>query len=126
MTNIDCIEQSHYNQNQIIDSRLCAGLINEGGIDACQGDSGGPLVCKCKEDAPILNDRYCLTGVVSTGKDCALPGYPGIYTRVTFFMDWIKSNMEDSGQAISRDSPRPNKAKRNKGCKFILIDSCIT
>ena len=96
MTNIDCIEQSLWSKNEIIDSRLCAGYIDEGGVDACQGDSGGPLVCECKTDAPIYNDRFCLTGVVSVGRGCALPGYPGVYTRVTSFMDWIKSNMEDS------------------------------
>ena len=111
MTNIDCIEQSHYSQNDIIDSRLCAGYIDEGGVDACQGDSGGPLVCECKTDAPIYNDRFCLTGVVSVGRGCALPGYPGVYTRVTSFMDWIKSNMEE----------------RNKGTipKLLIINFCL-
>ena len=109
MANNDCIEQSDWGSNTISDNRICAGYI-EGGIDACQGDSGGPLVCKCK-DATILNDEYCLTGVVSGGEGCALPRYPGIYTRVTYFMNWIKSNMDDSNLGISRASFRPNKGK---------------
>lgn len=27
----------------VTDRMICAGLLEEGGIDACQGDSGGPL-----------------------------------------------------------------------------------
>ncbi|MDN3021312.1 serine protease [Streptomyces sp. S.PB5] len=53
------------------DSMLCAGE-ERGGRDACQGDSGGPLVAQGK-----------LVGLVSWGNGCALPGYPGVYTRVS-------------------------------------------
>ncbi|RZF43226.1 hypothetical protein LSTR_LSTR009030 [Laodelphax striatellus] len=56
------------------------------GVDACSGDSGGPLMI------PHEN-RYYLYGVVSYGVDCANPKYPGIYARVTEFVDWIESNV---------------------------------
>ncbi|MDT7841756.1 serine protease [Streptomyces justiciae] len=55
----------------VADSMLCAGE-EQGGRDACQGDSGGPLVAQGR-----------LIGLVSWGSGCALPGSPGVYTRVS-------------------------------------------
>lgn len=66
-------------QDWFLDGMMCAGY-KEGERDACEGDSGGPMVCD-----------GLLTGVVSYGNDCALPGYPGIYADVTYYHDWIKS-----------------------------------
>ncbi|NXH06763.1 ENTK Enteropeptidase, partial [Loxia leucoptera] len=62
---------------------LCAGY-DMGGIDSCQGDSGGPLTF---EDG----DKWFLVGVTSFGEKCALPQRPGVYARVTMFVDWIKT-----------------------------------
>ncbi|XP_035687370.1 trypsin-1-like [Branchiostoma floridae] len=58
---------------------FCAGYM-EGGRDACQGDSGGPLV-----------KSGVLYGVVSWGRGCAMPNYPGVYIKVTEYTDWINS-----------------------------------
>ncbi len=70
-------------KDEIIDARtICAGT-NEGGKDSCQGDSGGPLVVRDEQGF------FVQVGVVSWGRGCALPGQPGIYTRVSAFSDWI-------------------------------------
>lgn len=76
-----------YKKN-LTDSFLCAGF-EEGGKDACQGDSGGPLM------AVGPNERMMVVGVVSHGIGCGSPEYPGVYTRVTSFAEWIEKNTRD-------------------------------
>jgi len=65
---------------QVHDSNICAA---DQGQDSCQGDSGGPLFVA----DPAGN--LVQTGVVSWGYGCAEPEYPGIYTRVSSYVDWI-------------------------------------
>ena len=66
----------------IADSMICAG---ETGKDSCQGDSGGPLYCY-KDGAGYLG------GIVSWGRGCAGLFSPGVYTEVSYFVDWIEAN----------------------------------
>ena len=61
---------------------ICAGY-PAGGKDTCQGDSGGPMF-KTTETGQVF-----LVGLTSWGKGCALAQYPGVYARVTSFVDWV-------------------------------------
>ncbi len=59
---------------------LCAGTV-DGSHDSCNGDSGGPLV--------MPGDTPRLVGLVSWGTGCARADFPGVYTRISTFANWI-------------------------------------
>jgi len=75
---------------KITDGMICAG--GQAGQDSCNGDSGGPLV------VPNGSGGYLLAGLVSfgglkSGKPCGDAGVPGVYARVSYYVNWIKANM---------------------------------
>lgn len=63
--------------------------------DACQGDSGGAAVNE-EQDAAVL------VGLVSWGRGCARNNTPGVYTRVTSFLTWIKETVNTFGDDMDR------------------------
>uniref|UniRef100_A0A8C5LK11 HGF activator n=1 Tax=Leptobrachium leishanense TaxID=445787 RepID=A0A8C5LK11_9ANUR len=66
----------------ISDNMLCAGYF-ECTRDACQGDSGGGLTCE-------MDKTSYLYGIISWGDGCGRNNKPGVYTRVSNYVDWIK------------------------------------
>ncbi|KAB0387374.1 hypothetical protein FD755_002330, partial [Muntiacus reevesi] len=72
----------------ISEKMICADFPASGGKDVGQGDSGGPLVCK-HEKGPFV-----LYGIVSWGAGCGQPRKPGVFARVSVFLDWIQSKIK--------------------------------
>ncbi|CAD6992477.1 unnamed protein product [Ceratitis capitata] len=63
---------------------ICGG-VDEGWKGQCSGDSGGPL----------LYEGHIQLGIVSWSvKPCTRPPYPGVYTKVSHYIDWIKENCD--------------------------------
>ncbi|XP_037718071.1 venom protease [Drosophila subpulchrella] len=90
LDNDECVAQTNYTQKMITKNMMCSGYPGVGMRDSCQGDSGGPLVRLRPDDK-----RFEQIGIVSWGNGCARPNYPGVYTRVTKYLDWIVENSRD-------------------------------
>ncbi len=67
---------------------LPAGFAAGNGKDSCQGDSGGPLIVRNKN-----NDGWELAGVVSFGPPAGCGTSYGIYSRITFWQEWLDTTM---------------------------------
>ncbi|NP_001153674.1 male reproductive organ serine protease 1 precursor [Bombyx mori] len=75
----------------IIETQLCAGDFEHGGKDTCQGDSGGPLqVMEDGVDCIHTFPLHTVVGVTSFGRDCGRKLSPGIYTKVSEYVEWIE------------------------------------
>lgn len=61
------------------------------GKDSCNGDSGGPLAYRRNNGA--LEPWYQV-GIVSFGTSRCGTGSPGVYTRVTAFVNWIATHLK--------------------------------
>ncbi|CAG2167924.1 unnamed protein product [Oppiella nova] len=85
ITNKDCARS--YNALMVTSKQMCAGYA-AGKRDSCQGDSGGPMTMQLDG----REGRYVQIGITSWGKGCAEPKYPGVYTKVSYYIDWIQSN----------------------------------
>ncbi|XP_075983210.1 serine protease ea-like isoform X2 [Anticarsia gemmatalis] len=83
--------QDAYNGSlQIKETQICAGGVKD--KDSCGGDSGGPLMYP--GTFANYGVRYIQRGIVSFGsKRCGIAGFPGVYTNIAYYMDWILDNM---------------------------------
>ena len=101
----DCSKIIH---NNVDSSQICAGFLVKGGVDSCQGDSGGPLIAVRPDPKNLYKKLTTLVGVTSYGDGCALPGLPGVYTRVASFQKWINDQLGTQENILSLpSSPLP-------------------
>jgi len=104
---------NHGLPNGLSDQMFCAqGTEKSEGVirGACKGDSGGPLFVR-KDDG-----RQMLVGIVSGGIGCG-QGYPGWYTKVSFFVPWIECIVDSSVKF------KNNKEKIEKECGKVADQS---
>jgi hypothetical protein len=81
--------QAHVPAFMLLDTQMCAkGRL---GSDSCRGDSGGPL---------MLLDEFTghirIVGVTSFGTSNCDSSVPGVYTRLTKYLDWITDFMYEN------------------------------
>lgn len=82
---VNCVGQYRAVNSVVNGKQFCAGGINR--EDTCDGDSGNALV-------RIVAGSWIAEGIVSYGLGCGLPDQPGVYTKVTEFDYWIRSNLK--------------------------------
>ncbi|KAJ8668625.1 hypothetical protein QAD02_010288 [Eretmocerus hayati] len=84
--------QSGFHDN-VTDMHICARVLHQQASDpqgVCSGDSGGPLVHKHKT----------LIGIVSTSPlGCSEAEAPGVYTRVSAFLDFVDKAVKNKNDS---------------------------
>jgi secreted trypsin-like serine protease len=89
MANTQTIPNAGCNPSYITvqDTQMCSDNADSG---VCVGDEGGPLVI-------VRNGRYVQIGIIQVISDTTLLGScrtgVKVFTRVSSYLDWIKSNM---------------------------------
>lgn len=87
VSNNECAQVFRRQRASIGPAQMCAGGVS--GRDSCSGDSGGPLMGTSKFGPP-----FRIIGVVSFGVTrCGTANVPGVYTRVSEYLNWILDNM---------------------------------
>ena len=83
---LDDSECTQSGQTTIGTRRLCAGYLG-GSAGLCKGDSGGPLVCR--DDRRVWRQA----GIASFTSAISPGNVPGVFTRVSQYLDWINSTI---------------------------------
>jgi trypsin len=90
-----CVRQYNVTVTVDPDTMLCAGHTSPN-RDSCNGDSGGPLLDKATGEQ---------VGIVSFGRGCGNPDFPGVYTRVSKYTSWIHDRICELSAVPPADCP---------------------
>lgn len=112
----NCLSSSSlYSAQQITQNMLCAeSPMQESLTDACYGDSGAGLTINNLEKPYLL-------GIASWGVGCARVGYPGVYTRVANYSDWINNYLHPSTIPEQKTSQTNQSGGGSVGIFMILL-----
>ncbi|RZB70352.1 uncharacterized protein BDFB_004195 [Asbolus verrucosus] len=79
-----------YNGRRRLSNRqICVGVGN--GVDSCYGDSGGPLMLDRRTGSGFAT---FIVGMVSYGYGQLCGSFPGVYTYVPPYIDWIDKEIK--------------------------------
>ncbi|CAK1552314.1 unnamed protein product [Leptosia nina] len=84
--------EGFYNRNTAgyrVTNQFCAGELNK---DSCGGDSGGPFMV---QQSYRGKDSLVQYGIVSFGPRKCGSTFPGVYTDVTKYVDWILDKIRE-------------------------------
>ena len=73
------------------ETHLCA--VGEIGKASCSGDSGGGLFSDLINGQDGQDRKWEVVGIVSRGSNNCGDGTPGVYTRVSQYLQWIEETM---------------------------------
>ncbi|XP_072276384.1 hepatocyte growth factor-like protein isoform X1 [Pyxicephalus adspersus] len=68
------------------DNEICTRPVQTE-VGACEGDYGGPLAC-------LTHECWVLEGVIIPARGCGKKNVPGVFTRVSVYVDWINKVMK--------------------------------
>ncbi|XP_041472650.1 atrial natriuretic peptide-converting enzyme-like [Lytechinus variegatus] len=83
-----CDRWSYFSRRILEERIICAGY-ERGMQSACYGDSGGPAVVQ-------RGGKWTIIGTVSGGSMCGAPYTPNLFTRLSFYVAWIRSVVQEN------------------------------
>jgi secreted trypsin-like serine protease len=98
---------------------ICAGF-PQGGTDTCQGDSGGPMFRRDNAG------QWIQVGIVSYGRGCARPNYPGVYAEVSALSGAIQAAARDLGGGGTDPNPPGSTFENTNNVNIPDAGSAIT
>lgn len=114
LTKCDINKTSEEFQNGIDESQYCAYDFH-GRMGSCP-TIGGPLLTTQTHENPIK-----VVGIASSGTKCT-NGYPVIYTRVAYFIEWIGSHVWPNGE-IDRPNVSIAENENNSSERYIFPET---
>jgi len=87
---------------ELVDTMMCTASkdgFEKNGTGSCKRDYGGPLSVK-------ENNQHIEIGIISPAHEngCASKGHPNVYTRVSKFINWIKTQIGNETTYTANDS----------------------